>query len=274
MTQSPLISVCIPTFNGEATIRQALKSVLNQTYKNFEVVISDDGSIDSTIQVVESLADGRVRVLEPTTRTTASANWNRSVHGSIGKYVKVMGQDDVLYPRCLETEVAAISSSDALICFSRRDVISQYGRILFKDHGLNLSAAEYELKDLLPRIIRSGSNPIGEPVATLFDRKTFVEAGGFVGNYVIDVDMWIRFLEFGPAVFTNRTLVAFRVGDRSWSHQLRTSQARETIELFHSVDKRHPHIVPRYLKVIGTIAAYSKQLLRVPAIATLNLIRW
>jgi glycosyltransferase involved in cell wall biosynthesis len=274
MTQSPLISVCIPTFNGEATIRQALKSVLNQTYKHLEVVIADDGSTDSTIQIIESIADERVRVLEPVTRTTASANWNRSVHGSIGKYVKVMGQDDILYPGCLEAEVAAISSSNALICFSRRDVISQYGRILFKDHGLNLPTGKYGLGDFLPRIIRSGSNPIGEPVATLFDRKTFADTGGFVGNYVIDIDMWIRFLEFGPAVFTNKTLVAFRVGDRSWSHQLRTSQARETIELFDSVVKRHPHMMPRYLKVIGAIAAYSKQLLRVPAIAALNLIRW
>jgi glycosyltransferase involved in cell wall biosynthesis len=274
MTQSPLVSVCIPTFNGEATIRQALKSVLNQTFKHFEVVIADDESTDSTLQVVKSIADERVRVLESSPKTTAAANWNRSVNGAIGKYVKVMGQDDVLYPRCLEAEIAAIGSPDVFFCFSRRDVISQNGRILFKDHGLNLPSGKYELEDLLPRIIRSGSNPIGEPVATLFDRMTFMEAGGFVGNYVIDVDMWIRLLEFGPAIFTNETHVAFRVGDRSWSHQLRTSQAKETIILFDSVVKRHPQMVPRYLRAIGTIAAYFKQLFRVPAITTLNFIRW
>ena len=96
----------------------------------------------------------------------------------------------------------------------------------------------------------------------------------FVGDYVIDVDMWIRLLERGPAVFTNETHVAFRVGDRSWSHQLRTSQARETIGLFDAVVRRHPDLVPRHLKGFGSIAAYFKQLIRVPAIATLNLIRW
>lgn len=274
MVSTSQVSVCIPTFNGAGTIRQAVLSVLGQTHQNIEVVISDDGSTDATIESIRSIHDKRIRILEPVPRTTAAANWNRCVRESKSNLIKVMGQDDILYPECLRIELESMAASQAVLCFSRRDVISQRGRILFKDHGPRLHAGSYDILELLPRIVRSGSNPIGEPVAAMFKRTNFLQAGGFKGNYVIDVDMWIQLLDQGPAIFTAQTLSAFRVGDRSWSHQLRTSQARETVKLYNSQMIKHPHVVSRLSWTRGLCLAYIKQLLRVPAISILNFIRW
>jgi glycosyltransferase involved in cell wall biosynthesis len=58
--RSPLISVCIPTFNGSKTIRSAVQSVLDQTYENYEVIIGDDASSDETLQILDDFKDIQV----------------------------------------------------------------------------------------------------------------------------------------------------------------------------------------------------------------------
>ena len=58
--RSPLISVCIPTFNGSRTIRSAVQSVLDQTYENYEVIIGDDASSDETLQILDDFKDPRI----------------------------------------------------------------------------------------------------------------------------------------------------------------------------------------------------------------------
>ena len=121
MVSTSQVSVCIPTFNGAGTIRQAVLSVLGQTHQNIEVVISDDGSTDATIESIRSIHDKRIRILEPVPRTTAAANWNRCVRESKSNLIKVMGQDDILYPECLRIELESMAASQAVLSF--RDVM-------------------------------------------------------------------------------------------------------------------------------------------------------
>jgi glycosyltransferase involved in cell wall biosynthesis len=101
---SPLISVVIPAYNAERTIRATLLSVLRQTVDDFEVIVVDDGSTDGTSDVVRSLGDPRLNVLRQANMGHAGAR-NTGIDNSSGKYVAVVDADDLWLPRKLETQL-------------------------------------------------------------------------------------------------------------------------------------------------------------------------
>src|SRR6056297_3323741 len=102
--ESSLVSICIPTFNGQEYIEQALRSAINQTYKNIEIVISDDDSSDSTLQIVKRVKDSTTVPLKiiKHTPTSIGSNWNNCIKESSGKYIKLLLQDDILESNCVE----------------------------------------------------------------------------------------------------------------------------------------------------------------------------
>jgi glycosyltransferase involved in cell wall biosynthesis len=241
---TPAISVCIPTFNGDRTIEETLRSVLNQTFSDFEIVICDDSSTDKTLQIVAQFDDPRIIVSKFEKAPDPAANWNRAVRLCRGQYVKVMGQDDVLYPQCLEMEMRAFTEySDIapVFVFSNRDIILESGfklkrSNLFRRTGFQSVGRNKALRSVL----RSGRNTIGEPVAVTMRRDTFEKTRGFEGSYVVDLAMWFDLLEYGSAVKNHQVLSAFRISRSSWSFRLRKSQARQTIELFEKLNPGRP----------------------------------
>jgi glycosyltransferase involved in cell wall biosynthesis len=241
---TPAISVCIPTFNGDRTIEETLRSVLNQTFSDFEIVICDDSSTDKTLQIVAQFDDPRIIVSKFEKAPDPAANWNRAVRLCRGQYVKVMGQDDVLYPQCLEMEMRAFTKySDIapVFVFSNRDIILESGfklkrSNLFRRTGFQSVGRNKALRSVL----RSGRNTIGEPVAVTMRRDTFEKTRGFEGSYVVDLAMWFDLLEYGSAVKNHQVLSAFRISRSSWSFRLRKSQARQTIELFEKLNPGRP----------------------------------
>jgi glycosyltransferase involved in cell wall biosynthesis len=243
---TPAISVCIPTFNGDRTIEETLRSVLNQTFSDFEIVICDDSSTDKTLQIVAQFDDPRIIVSKFEKAPDPAANWNRAVRLCRGQYVKVMGQDDVLYPQCLEMEMRAFTKySDIapVFVFSNRDIILESGfklkrSNLFRRTGFQSVGRNKALRSVL----RSGRNTIGEPVAVTMRRDTFEKTRGFEGSYVVDLAMWFDLLEYGSAVKNHQVLSAFRISRSSWSFRLRKSQARQTIELFEKLNPGRPGV--------------------------------
>ena len=268
----PLISICIPTYNGADTIAMTIKSVVNQTFGNFEIIISDDCSTDNTLVIVESFRDNRIRILEQVPRTTVAANWNRCIDHASGTYIKMMGQDDILFSDCLQAEISVFNSypdKQISFCFSKRSIISRSNQLLISSRGLTLDSPIVQLRQILPKVIRSGSNPFGEPVTVLMNHSTLTAAGKFNGDYVIDLDMWLRLLSIAPAVSTQQTLMAFRVGGGSWSHALLSTQARDTIELHNRIRHEFPNYISLFDQMIGRLMARLMQIMRPLAIKVL-----
>jgi glycosyltransferase involved in cell wall biosynthesis len=254
---TPAISVCIPTFNGDRTIEETLRSVLNQTFSDFEIVICDDSSTDKTLQIVAQFDDPRIIVSKFEKAPNPAANWNRAVRLCRGQYVKVMGQDDVLYPQCLEMEMRAFAKySDIapVFVFSNRDIILESGfklkrSNLFRRTGFH----SVERNKALRSVLRSGRNTIGEPVAVTMRRETFEKTRGFEGSYVVDLAMWFDLLEYGSAVKNHQVLSAFRISRSSWSFRLRKSQARQTIELFEKLNPGPPGVILFWGKMMANL---------------------
>ena len=254
---TPAISVCIPTFNGDRTIEETLRSVLNQTFSDFEIVICDDSSTDKTLQIVAQFDDSRIIVSKFEKASNPAANWNRAVRLCRGQYVKVMGQDDVLYPQCLEMEMRTFtkySDSAPVFVFSNRDIILESGfklkrSNLFRRTGFQSVGRNKALRSVL----RSGRNTIGEPVAVTMRRETFEKTRGFEGSYVVDLAMWFDLLEYGSAVKNHQVLSAFRISRSSWSFRLRKSQARQTIELFEKLNPGPPGVILFWGKMMANL---------------------
>jgi len=101
--QTPIVSVCIPTYKGAATIGAAIESVLGQSFASFELIVIDDGSPDATRLIVESFADPRITYLRNDHNLGPEDNWNRCLEVARGKYFKLLPHDDLLHPQCLAT---------------------------------------------------------------------------------------------------------------------------------------------------------------------------
>jgi glycosyltransferase involved in cell wall biosynthesis len=239
-------------------------------------VVSDDESTDDTLIKIREFDDPRIRIISGRKRSTPADNWNHCITHAQGKYIKVMGQDDLLLPDCIKSEVELMDNSlhsELSFCFSKRNIISSSGQTVIRNRGFDHKTDVVEILSLLPKIVRSGTNIFGEPVAVMIRATALKKAGGFAGSYVIDLDMWIRLLEIGPARSTHETLVAFRVGATSWSNALKSSQAYETAELYKRLTKKFPAKISRLDTSIGYFTARINQWARssvIPVLIAIN----
>lgn len=101
----PLVSIGMPIFNCEKTLKSAINSVLNQTYSNWELILIDDGSKDRTLSVAKSFNDSRIKVISDGLNLKLPHRLNQIITISKGKYFARMDGDDVSYPERLQTQV-------------------------------------------------------------------------------------------------------------------------------------------------------------------------
>ena len=100
-----LVSVCIPAYNSGRFIVRTIESILNQTYKNIEIVVVDDCSSDDTVDKVKSIKDDRIKLIVNEANLGMSRNWDKCVRSCSGRYVKLIPADDCIYPDCISRSV-------------------------------------------------------------------------------------------------------------------------------------------------------------------------
>lgn len=251
---TPTISVCVPTYNGAQYVERTIGSVLAQTFADFELVVRDDGSTDETLELVQRIDDSRVRIVAGRERAGAGANFALAVAEACGTYVKLLCQDDVLYPECLERQLAAIRAEPEVVMVScHRDIVDDHDRVVYRGRGWRGVSGVLDGGRVMRATVRAGTNILGEPSAVLCDRRAFEAAGGFDTScaYMIDLEAWMRLLERGSLHYLPDSLCTFRVSQHSWSAQLRRSQAREARELLRTLRARHPEAVTRADLAVG-----------------------
>jgi len=228
-TAQPLVSICIPTYNGAAFIGEAIESALAQTYANIEVIISDDGSTDETIAIAQSFqsqtsADLRIILHR---NYGLSQNWNFCISQAKGKYIKFLFQDDFLTPECIAKMVAVAEQHPKIgMVFSPRGIIidaSESNPILRRaSQSINdLHKGWSNLKSIQPgrelladtNCLSNPINKIGEPTTVLIASRVFAEIGLFdsgLSQYV-DLDMWWRIMGNYHIGFVDEKLSSLRI---------------------------------------------------------------
>jgi glycosyltransferase involved in cell wall biosynthesis len=105
---TPKVSVCIPAFNAASYLPAAIESVLNQSFRDFHLVVSDDASDDHTPSVLMRYNDDRLSVVRSPDRLGQAANWNRCVELARGEYVVLLHADDELMPYYIERSIEVL----------------------------------------------------------------------------------------------------------------------------------------------------------------------
>ncbi|WHZ28794.1 MAG: hypothetical protein OJF51_003592 [Nitrospira sp.] len=129
MNAQPLVTVAMSAYNASGTIGLALRSILSQTYQNWELIVVDDGSTDRTAENVSCIQDSRVRFIqEPSGNRGLAARLNQCVRLARGRYIARMDADDVAYPQRLERQVQFLEE--------HRDIdLLGTGAVIFKGEG-------------------------------------------------------------------------------------------------------------------------------------------
>ena len=117
------ISVIIPTYNRETLIVDSINSVLNQTYKNLEVIIVDDGSVDNTQQEIDKIKDNRIKYIKLEKNYGAPNARNIGIKNAVGQLISFQDSDDILYPNKLEKQFHNIINKKSNLDFCKIKVI-------------------------------------------------------------------------------------------------------------------------------------------------------
>lgn len=223
----PLISICVPAYNGEYTVLKAVNSILSQTYKNIEVIVVDDCSPDNTYEILKSIKDQRLKLYKNDSNLGMVGNWNKCVSYATGQYVHMLHSDDILYQTCIEEKVNFLKkhlNDNVVIIFNSTQIINESDDILmvrrYKNNDLVVNGKLFALESLRKR------NIYGEPSNVLFDKKIFDQVGGFYNKlrYVTDWDLWIRMSLFGNIGYIDKILVKYRVSTTNVTSSLSVKQ--------------------------------------------------
>jgi glycosyltransferase involved in cell wall biosynthesis len=213
--------VCIPVYRGEQFLAETMRSVLDQTYRDFELVVLDNASTDGTGRIARSFAgDPRVRVETNPTTIPQPDNWREAVRRCRAPLIKLLCADDLLHPRCLEYQVGPMEADPGLaVVAARRHMVDESSRVLVPRRGLAGMTGVRSSVEVARRVVRNGANPIGEPGGVLFRREHYFAVGGWrpERRWVMDLDLWMRLLQYGEFLGLPETLAAFRIGRESLS---------------------------------------------------------
>ena len=253
-SETPLVSVCIPVFNGEKFIALTIESVLRQTFPDFELIIVDDHSSDRSLGIISTYNDDRLRVVVNDRNLGAEGNWNRCLKEAKGRYFKLLPQDDVLAPTCLAKQVSVLDKDEQkriALVFCARTIIDAAGDILMSRGYPGGSNGAINRQLLIRRCLCFGTNLIGEPGSVLFRRDLAVDVGLFDASapYVIDLDYWFRLLLQGDGYYLPEKLASFRVSAGSWSVAIGGKQSEE-FRQFAARISRNPNFGTRYIDVL------------------------
>jgi glycosyltransferase involved in cell wall biosynthesis len=224
---SPLVSICIPTFNAEKYLKECLEGVTSQTFTDFEVLIVDNQSTDQTLEIVKLYAehDSRFRIVVNEHNIGAINNFNRCIELANGQWIKYVHADDLISPDCLEKLLTAKQPNSDLICCRRNFLFEpgvsektrEYYLSILSDRSIdslfpnstNISAQDF-CKATLENI---GFNIVGEPVAVLANRNVFYRYGTFNQHIInkCDVELWTRIAIHTGITYVPQALATHRV---------------------------------------------------------------
>ena len=201
----PNVSICIPAYQQPEYLHRLLQSIINQSYSNYEIIVTDD-SLDLRVEQVVSNYNGRANLtyLRNPERLGSPQNWNAAMRLARGKWIKMMHHDDwFTTPDSLETFVSCAEQVDTqALIFSQSNACNASGQKKYT--YLPPDDAEDRFRN--PALALALHNLIGGPSATMFRRDSEFH---FDANliWLVDIDAYIRLLVKSPPVYIRKPLV-------------------------------------------------------------------
>jgi glycosyltransferase involved in cell wall biosynthesis len=229
----PLVTICIPVYNGEKTIERTLNSLINQSYKNIEIIVVDNLSTDSTQKIVEKSQDPRVRFIQNGIHfETGEDNWNTCFRYANGEYMALFHADDVYEPDIIFQQIKMFSHNPQIVAvFTEGNIINIDDEII-GELIIPKNLRRYQVFDFRTVFISilENNNFLICPTA-MVKTRLYKKLSPFLYEQfksASDVDMWLRILENGPIAIIQKKLINYRYSDTQGStvlNQNRTTPA-------------------------------------------------
>jgi len=201
---NPIISVIMPVYNGEKFLQQAIDSILSQTFADFEFIIVNDGSIDSTKQILEKNYDKRIIIIDNENNLGIIKSLNRGIQKARGKYIARMDADDISLPNRFQTQFDFLEKNKNVgICGTFIKVIDGYSKVQENIHNwvYSFNSKENYIHFLF-------NDPLAHP-SIMGKKELFIE-NLYEFKYVEDLELWERLSHKTILVNIEKILLLYR----------------------------------------------------------------
>ena len=188
----PKVSICVPVYNMADYVGLAVQSALEQSFKDFEIIVCNNASTDNTAEVLSKFDDPRLKVITNETNIGMIRNFNLTVELAEGEYIKFLEADDLLLPGCLERGVKIFGE------YPEIGIVS-FGRIVIDRNGAEMARKKQPPglvsgREILNQFYKRG-NQIGTPTDVMIKRDLFMQNGMFdldYKSYLNDFAFWLK----------------------------------------------------------------------------------
>lgn len=218
------VSVLIPVFNAEKYLAEAIDSIISQTWEDWELVIINDGSTDSSLSIIESYTDKRIRLINNELNLGLIKTLNKGIELCKGEYVARMDADDVAHPERLQKQVSFLDQNhNHILCGTNADIINNKGEIVGKIMN--------PTSNTLLQISLLFTNPFIHP--SMMIRKSAFKESLFDEKalHVEDFELWTRLATKGKIANLEQALLKYRWHDSNVSIKHANIQERAKNEI-------------------------------------------
>ncbi len=252
MPEQPLVSVTMPAYNAERFIAKSLQSALDQSYRNLEILVVDDGSEDGTAKIVESFArrDARVRLIHQANQGVGGAR-NRGIEESKGDFIASLDADDLWAPEKLEKQVDCIlrGGPEVGVVYCWCLYIDEEDRPTSR-YAASAEEGDVYLQMLCYNLLSCGSNALV--------RREVIQQCGLYRTDIMreDLEFYLRIAERYDFKVVPEILVAYRQVKTSRSHHGYDRGVRGSEFIIDEALRRHPSVPARVFRWSRGISYY------------------
>ena len=231
---APKVSVLIPTYNYARYLPEAIESVLEQDFQDFELLIGDDCSTDNSAEVIARYAakDERIRFKIHSANLGMVQNWNWCLSQTRGEFIKfIFGDDKLFSPTAIGKMVALMESNPAISLVSTASSVIDARSAAIETRN-NFQPGIRDGKKVVVQCLERPANLVGEPTLVMFRKQQ--AARGFDARYrqLADLEMWFHLLENGKFGHLGEPLCAFRRHESQQTNANRKSGKTENESLW------------------------------------------
>jgi len=236
-SSSPMVSVIIPTFNQAELLQKALQSVINQTFQDWEAIVIDNHSQDTTKEIVKSMNDGRIKYVVFSNKGIIAASRNHGIDHAKGKYIAFLDSDDLWYPSKL---------SICLLYFRQGADAACHGMWIRKDGVLDKKFIPTQPShDLYETLLFKGNSTIWTSTV-MINKQCLNQFGVFSEHPAMvmaeDYDLWLRMAKNNVRwIIIPEILGEYSVHGKNASNNIKRQMMAEDIVVMNQFRQRNSH---------------------------------
>lgn len=233
-------SIIIPLYNKENFIENTMKSVLDQTFQDFEIIVVNDGSTDKSEEKLLQFKDSRIQYFSNQNEGASDAR-NFGIEKATSEYITFLDADDFWYPTFLETMFGLISKVSEQKVFSAAIEVDTSKKIIPSAYSISKTNDEFEIVDYFKGSLKE---TVICTSCAVFHKSVFAEIGNFDTRIKSgqDVDLWIRIGLVYPIVFSWKILARYVYDPNSLSKNRNFIKEKMNFSKFETAEKTNPDL--------------------------------